>query len=215
VLLWTTTASVLWLFACPERFFLAYPSFIVYGFMWTLVQLLQFTFMLKMAPAGRRTYYISTYYATTHILTLVGPFLGGRLLTELPDVLGTFLGQPLTRFHAVLIGSLALCLATLFILRRVSEPHEGSLRDMVRHMGSRAEFNPFLMLAAAYQGLFGGRVFETALRDARRTFRRQTGILADVGQELAQSSWRTLQLPFRKREEDVAEAADDVERRRQ
>jgi hypothetical protein len=207
VALWTTTASIIWLFACPERAYLAYPSFVVYGFMWTLIQLLQFTFMLKMAPAGHRTYYISTYYATTYVLTALGPFLGGRLLTRLPDVLWTFLDQPFTRFHAVLIGSLVFCLATLFILRRVSEPQEGSLREMVRHMGGRAEFNPFLMLAAAYQGLFGGRVFETALREARRTFRRQTGALADVGQELAQSGWRALNQPFRKR--DDAEAGDN------
>ncbi|MBN2369791.1 MAG: MFS transporter [Vicinamibacteria bacterium] len=209
VILWTTTASILWLFACPERAYLAYPSFIVYGFMWTLMQLLQFTFMLKMVPAGSRAHYISTYYATTYVLTLLGPFLGGRLLASLPDVLGTLFDQPLTRYHAVLVGSLVMCLATVFILRIVSEPRAGSLREMVRHMSSRTEFNPFLMLAAAFQGLFGGRVFETALREARRTFRRQAGALAGVGQELMEGSWRALRQPFRKRDDDADTPVSD------
>ncbi len=198
IALWTAVASLLWLFTGPSLRLLAYPSFLVYGFMWTLFQLLQFTFMLKMAPPGKRTYYISTYYAVTFFLTALGPFAGGWLLKSLPDSLGRLLGQPLTRYHVVLVGSPLLCLATLLILRRVNEPQAGSVREMVRHMRSRSEINPLLMMVSVAQELFGGRALETILRESRRAWRKQTNVLAGVGEELAQESWRALRRPFRR-----------------
>jgi hypothetical protein len=198
VAVWATTASLLWLLTGPERRLLAYPSFFIYGFMWTLIQLLQLTFMLKMAPAGRRTYFISTYYASTYLLTFLGPFAGGWLLRALPSDCGHLLGLPLTRYHLVFVGSLVLCLATLPILRRVVEPQAGSLRAMVRHMSSSAELNPFLMLVTLAQQLFGGRAFETLVRESKRTLRKQGVVLADVGEELAQESWRALRRPFQR-----------------
>jgi hypothetical protein len=195
---WCLVASLLWLFTGPSLRLLAYPSFVIYGFMWTLFQLLQFTFMLKMAPPGRRTYFISTFYATTFFLTSLGPVAGGWLLRSLPESVGTLLGQPLTRYHVVLVGSLLLCLATLLILRRVIEPEAGSVREMVRHMRSSAELNPLLMFVSLAQQLFGGRAIETFVRESRRALRKQSNVLADVGEELAQESWRALRRPFRK-----------------
>jgi MFS family permease len=195
---WTLSAGLLWFFTGPEWRLLAYPSFIVYGFMWTLFQLLQFNFMLKMAPASHRTYFISTFYATTYLLTFFGPFAGGWLLRWLPGACGTLLGRPLTSYHVVLVGSLALCLATIPILRRVVEPAAASVREMVRHMRSSAELNPVLMLVSLAQELFGGRAFETILRESKRALRKQGSALADVGEELAQESWRALRRPFQK-----------------
>jgi hypothetical protein len=202
VLLWTTSASLLWLLTGPRWPFLAYAGFAIYGFMWALFQLLQFTLMINLAPAAHRTYYISTYYASTYLLTFLGPFLGGYLLGRLPAAWGQLFGQPLTRYHVVFVGSLLLCLATLPLLRRVVEPTTGSLRDVVRHMRRSADINPFLMLVSVAQVLFGGRAIEILVRQSRRTMRRQAGLLADVGEELAQGSWRALSRPFRRESDE-------------
>ncbi len=201
VILWTCVASGLWLFTGPATRLLAYPSYIVYGFMWALLQLLQLTFMIKMAPATHRTYYISTYYAATYLLTFFGPFLGGRLLTVLPHDVGRFLGQPLTSYHVVLVGSLVLCLVSVALLRRVREPAASSLADVVRHMGRSPETNPALLAVSIAQQLFGGRGVETLWRQSRRALRKQGSALADVGEELAQESWKALSRPFRRQDD--------------
>jgi hypothetical protein len=198
VMLWTTSASLLWLLTGPRWPLLAYAGFVVYGFMWALFQLLQLTMMINLAPAAHRTYYISTFYASTYLLTFLGPFLGGYLLERLPLVWGQLFGQPLTRYHIVFVGSLLLCLATLPLLRRVVEPTTGSLRDVMRHMRTSAEINPFLMLVSVAQILFGGRAIEILVRQSRRAMRRHANALADVGEELAQGSWRALSRPFRR-----------------
>lgn len=198
VILWTTSASLLWLLTGPRWSFLVYASFVIYGFMWALFQLLQFTLMINIAPPAHRTHYISTYYACTYLLTFLGPFLGGYLLERLPPSWGRLFGQPLTRYHAVFVGSLLLCLATLPLLRRVVEPTTGSLRDVMRHMRTSAEINPFLMLVSVAQILFGGRAIEILARQSRRAMRRQANVLLDVAEELAQGSWRALSRPFRR-----------------
>jgi hypothetical protein len=200
-ILWTCMAGGLWLFTGPGTRLLVYPSYIVYGFMWALLQILQLTFMLKLAPAAFRTYYISTYYAVTYLLMFFGPFLGGRLLTALPNEVGHLLGRPLTRYHVVLVGSLLLCLACVVLLRRVREPAASSMREMVRHMGRSVETNPALLAVSVAQELFGGRGLETLLRESRRTLRKQGNLLADVGEELAQESWKALSRPFRRSDE--------------
>jgi hypothetical protein len=206
VALWAVTGAALWLLTGPETRLLAYPGYLVYGFMWTLVQLLQFTFMIKMAPDVHRTHYISTYYAFTYLLTFMGPFLGGALLGRLPPETGRVLGRPLTPYHVVLVGSLVLCAATLLLLRRVHEPASGSLREMVRHMTRSVETNPVLLLVSVAQELFGGRAFATVLRQSRRALHRQTNLLGAVGEELAEESLRALRYPFRPAERPVAGA---------
>ena len=174
--------------------------------MWTLVQLLQFTFMIKMAPDAHRTHYISTYYAVTYLLTFMGPFLGGALLGRLPQETGRVLGRALTPYHVVLVGSLLLCAATLPLLRRVHEPAAGSLRDMVRHMTRSVDTNPVLLLVSVAQELFGGRAFATVVRESRRALHRQTNLLGEVGEELAEESLRALRYPFRPADRPVASA---------
>jgi len=192
ILAWTTSSAILWLLMAPGRAFLAYPAYAVYGFMWALFQLLQLTFIMKMAPAAQRTHYFSTFYAVTYLFTFIGPFLGGTLLGRLPRSWGTLFGQPLTRYHVVFAGSLALCLATVAILKRVREPAAGSLRDVVRAMRSSAQFNPLLMLVSVAEQLFGGRAIAVMLSQSKRALRRQRRALTDVGEELAQGSYRAI-----------------------
>ena len=210
VILWTCLGGALWLFTGPATPWLVYPSYIVYGFMWALLQILQLTFMLKMAPAAHRTYYISTYYAVTYLLMFFGPFLGGYLLTFLPREVGQLFGQSLTRYHVVLVGSLTLCLACVALLRRVREPASSSLRQVVRHMRRSTETNPALLAVSIAQELFGGRGFETLWRESRRTLRKQANVLTDVGEELAHESWKALRRPFQRPEDAAAAAGADA-----
>jgi MFS family permease len=198
--LWTLLAAGLWLVTGTQWRSGVYPSFVVYGFMWTLFQLLQFNFMLKMAPRTHPTSFISTFFATTYLFWLLGPILGGHVLAHLPEVCGHPLGAPLTRFHVVFVGSMALCLATLLlILRRVHEPDAASVRDLARHLRSSADANPLLFLVSAAQELFGQRAIESLLRRSRHHVRRQTMALADIGADLAGEGWRTLRRPLHQR----------------
>jgi len=164
--------------------------------MLALCQLLQFNMMLKLPPAEHRTQYISAFYAVTNAFTAVGPLLGGILLTRLPDQWGRLFGQPLTRYHFLIVGSLVLCFASLGILRRVREQSEGSLRDLLRHVGTSPEHNPLLMLLSAAQGLLDGRALELLIHGSRRTLRRQSNILTEVLHELGQELWRVLRTPI-------------------
>jgi MFS family permease len=196
VSIWTLAGTAVWLMVGPAHRWLVFVAFALHGFMLALCQLLQFNMMLKLPPAEHRTQYISAFYAVTNAFTAVGPLLGGILLTRLPDQWGRLFGQPLTRYHFLIVGSLVLCFASLGILRRVREQSEGSLRDLLRHVGTSPEHNPLLMLLSAAQGLLDGRALELLIHGSRRTLRRQSNILTEVLHELGQELWRVLRTPI-------------------
>jgi hypothetical protein len=196
VSMWSLAGTLIWVLVGPAHRWLVFVAFLLHGFMWALCQLLQFNLMLKLPPAEHRTQYISAYYAVTNALTALGPLLGGSLLTRLPDQCGRLFGQPFTRYHVLIVGSMVLCFASLGILLRVREQSEGSLRELLRHVGASPELNPLLMLLSAAQGLFDGRAVEFLIHGSRRTLRRQSNILSQVLEELTQELWRVLRTRF-------------------
>ena len=115
------------------------------------------------------------------------------VIPDLPENLGTFFGQPFTRYHLVISGSIALCLLTLLILRAVREPAAKSMRDLVNVMWHMREFNPMLAATTVAQYVFTPRGLSQLARSSLRTLRRHSGVLGDVGEELVEGGWKALQ----------------------
>jgi MFS family permease len=155
--------------------------------------------MIKMVPAENRAHYLSVYFSFTNLLVALGPVLGGVVLRQLPENLGTLFGQPFTRYHIVICGSIALCLLTLFILRAVREPAAKSMRDLVNVMWHMREFNPMLAATTVAEYVFTPRGLSKLARNSLRTLRRHGGVLGDVGEELVEGGRRVLK-PVRAKE---------------
>jgi MFS family permease len=192
-LTWLTLAGVSWLFASPAHHAHLYVTYFVTGFMLAGFQNMgQFNLMIKMVPAENRAHYLSVYFSFTNLLIALGPVTGGLVLRHLPERLGTVFGQPFTRYHLVIGGSIALCLLTLLILRAVREPAAKSMRDLVNVMWHMREFNPMLAATTVAEYVFTPRGLSKLARSSLRTLRRHTGVLGDVGEELVESGRRVL-----------------------
>ena len=200
-LTWLTFAGVSWLFSSRSHHAHLYAAYFVTGFMLAgFQQVGQFNLMIKMVPAENRAHYLSVYFSFTNLLVALGPATGGLILRRLPDQLGTFLGQPFTRYHLVIVGSIACCLLTLLILRALREPAAKSLRDLVNVMWHMREFNPMLAASTVAQYVFTPRGLGKLARSSLRTLRRQTGVIGDVGEELVEEGLRVIKSPREKKE---------------
>jgi hypothetical protein len=134
-------------------------------------------------------------------MTALGPLIGGNILMSLPHDIGTLLGEPILRFHAVFVGSLALCWLATHALQQMQEPAERSVAELVRVMRRMREFNPVLGLVALAEMVFTPRRLTLFASDSLRSLRRQTADIADIGEELAGASLGALRrrlLPRRK-----------------
>lgn len=190
--LWVASALPSWLLVGPARHAHLYLNFFLVGAFTAGFQLCQFNLMVKMGPARNRSPFISVFLAVTSLFTAMGPLLGGRVLAWLPRDFGTFLGQPILKYHVLFAASLALCLLTLHVLQLMKEPAERPLRELVRVMRSMREFNPILGVAAVAELVFTPRRLTRFASESLRNLRRQTADIADVGEELADASLRAL-----------------------
>jgi MFS family permease len=199
-LTWLMFAAASWLFSSELHFKHLYITYFITGFMLAgFQQVGQFNLMIKMVPAENRAHYLSVYFSFTNLLVALGPVLGGVVLRQLPENLGTLFGQPFTRYHIVICGSIALCLLTLFILRAVREPAAKSMRDLVNVMWHMREFNPMLAATTVAEYVFTPRGLSKLARNSLRTLRRHGGVLGDVGEELVEGGRRALK-PVRAKE---------------
>jgi MFS family permease len=199
-LTWLLFAAVSWLFSSPEHHGHLYANYFVTGFMMAgFQQIGQFNLMIKMVPAENKAHYISVYFSFTNMLIALGPLLGGVILKQLPADAGILFGQHLTRYHVLIVGSLALCLLTLHLLQFVREPAERPIRELVLVMRNMREFNPVLGLSTLAQFMFTPRGLSRLAHVSVRTLRRQTLAVSEVGEELVQGGWRALREPFRAR----------------
>jgi MFS family permease len=198
-LTWLTFAGAAWLLASRIHYTHLYATYFVTGFMLAgFQQVGQFNLMIKMVPAENRAHYLSVYFSFTNLLVAMGPLLGGAVLRQLPDRLGTLFGQPFTRYHAVICGSIAVCLLTLWILRAVREPAAKSMRDLVNVMWHMREFNPMLAATTVAEYVFTPRGLSKLARSSLRTLRRHTGVIGDVSEELMDEGLRVLKPAPRK-----------------
>jgi MFS family permease len=198
---WCVVALASWALAGPQRYLHLYLMYFLVGITTAGFQLCQFNLMVKMIPTRSKAPYISVFLAVTSLLTAAGPILGGKILMLIPHEFGTFLGQPILRFHVVFLGSLVLCLLTTHLLQQMREPAERPLRELVRVMRNMREFNPALGLMSVVQVLFTPRRLTKFAEESLRTLRRQTADLTEVGEELFGHGWRRLKQPF-SREDD-------------
>ena len=160
-------------------------------------QLGQFNLMIKMVPPENKAHYISVYFSFTNMLIALGPLLGGFILHALPADAGNLFGQPLTRYHVLFVGSLALCLITLHLLQSVQEPAERSVKELVKVMRNMREFNPVLGVATIAEYMFTPRGLSKLAHFSVRTLRRQSNVVSDVGEELVEEGWRAIQQPLK------------------
>ncbi len=196
-LAWLTLAGGSWFFSSPVRFAHLYVAYFITGFMLAgFQQVGQFNLMIKMVPAEDRAHYLAVYFSFTNLLVALGPLTGGLVLRHLPEQLGTVFGQPFTRYHAVICGSIALCLLTLLILRVVREPAAKSMGDLVKVMWHMREFNPMLAASTVAEYVFTPRGLSKLARSSLRTWRRHTGVIGDVGEELVEGGVRVLKKPL-------------------
>lgn len=197
-LLWLIFAAVSWLLSGPKHHNHLYVTYFVTGFMMAgFQQLGQFNLMIKMVPPQNTSHYISVYLSFTNMLIALGPLVGGLILNALPPDAGSLFGQPLTRFHVLIVGSLALCLLTLHLLQTVREPAERSVRELVLVMRKMREFNPMLGAATLAQYMFTPRGLIRLANVSIRTLRRQTNVVSDVGEELVEEGWRAIKQPLK------------------
>ena len=198
-LLWLVLAAVSWLFSGAGHYRHLYLTYFITGFMTAgFQQIGQFNLMIKMVPAENRTHYISVYFSFTNMLIALGPIIGGAILQRLPADAGNLFGQPLNRYHILIVGSLLLCVLMLHLLQTVREPAERSVRELVKVMANMREFNPLLGLSTLAQFMFTPRGLSRFAHASVRTLRRQTSAVAEVGEELVEGGWRALREPFRK-----------------
>jgi MFS family permease len=195
-LLWLTFAAASWVFAGPARHGHLYVTYFLTGFMLAGFQNVgQFNLMIKMVPAENRAHYLSVYFSFTNLLVALGPLTGGFILRTLPEQLGTLAGQPITRYHLAIVGSIICCLLCLLILRAVREPAARSMRDLVNVMWHMREFNPMLAATTVAEYFFTPRGLGKLARSSLRTLRRHTGVIGDVGEELVEGGRRVLKVP--------------------
>ncbi len=196
-LIWLVTAMICWLFSGPQRYGHLYVNYFLTGFMMAgFQQIGQFNLMIKMVPPENKAHYISVYFSFTNMLLALGPVLGGILLKDLPSTAGTWMGQPLTQYHLLIVGSLALCLVSLHLLQTLREPAERSVRELVLVMREMREFNPFLGLATLAHFMFTPRGLSRLAHFSVRTLRRQKSAVSDVGGELVEGGLRAIKQPF-------------------
>lgn len=168
-------------------------------------QLGQFNLMIKMVPPENKAHYISVYFSFTNMLIALGPVLGGVILHDLPADAGNLFGQPLTRYHVLIVGSLVLCLLSLHLLQLVREPAERPVKELVEVMRSMREFNPVLGIATLAEYMFTPRGLSRLAHFSVRTLRRQSNVMSDVGEELVGEGWRAIRQPlkaFKNRDEE-------------
>lgn len=192
-LCWLVFALASWLVAGPVHHGHLYVTYFISGFMLAGFQNVgQFNLMIKMVPAENRAHYLSVFFSFTNLLVALGPVTGGMVLRMLPEQIGVLWGQPITRYHVVIAGSIALSLLTLLILRSVREPAARSMRDLVNVMWHMREFNPMLAATTMAQYFFTPRGLTQLARSSLRTLRRHTGVIGDVGEELVDGGRRVL-----------------------
>jgi MFS family permease len=197
-LVWLLTAAVSWLLSSPRHYGHLYLNYFVTGFMMAgFQQLGQFNLMIKMVPPQNKAHYISVYFSFTNMLIALGPLLGGFILNGLPADAGNLFGIPLTRYHVLIVGSLALCLLTLHLLQTVREPAERSVRELVLVMRNMREFNPVLGLATLAEFMFTPRGLSRLAHFSVRTLRRHTSAVSEVGEELVEEGWRAIKQPLK------------------
>ena len=201
--LWAVVSIVSWSFAGPHHYLHLFVNYFLVGGATAGFQLCQFNLMVKMVPTRSKAPYISMFLAITSLLTALGPILGGKILMALPNDLGSFLGQPILRFHVLFLCSLLLCLLTIHVLQLMKEPAERPLRELVRVMRTMREFNPVVGLVCVAQVMFTPRRLSRFAEESLRAFRRQTADLTEVGEELVDYSWRTLKQPFSRDDPNV------------
>jgi len=197
-LIWLLVAAVSWLFCGPSHYGHLYGTYFITGFMMAgFQQIGQFNLMIKMVPPENKAHYISVYFSFTNGLIAAGPLLGGVLLHSLPEQAGNLFGLPLTRYHVLIVGSLALCLLSLHLLQTVREPAERSVKDLVRVMRNMREFNPVLGVSTLAEYMFTPRGLSRLAHFSVRTLRRQTNVVSDVGEELVEEGWRAVKRPLK------------------
>lgn len=200
-LIWLTTATVSWLFSGPSRYSHLYLNYFVTGFMFSGFELCQFAVMIKMVPSTHKTHYISVYLSLTRMFWSLGPPLGAWILNRLPPELGTWMGQPLTNYHVIFVGSLVCCIMILNLLHTVSEPAERPARELMAVMSNMREFNPLLGLSSLAYYMFTPRGLSRLAHVSVRTLKRQTSAMTEVGEDLVEEGLRALRQPFEKEAE--------------
>jgi MFS family permease len=206
---WLLFAAVSWLLSGPRHYGHLYVNYFITGFMMAgFQQIGQFNLMIKMVPPENKAHYISVYFSFTNMLVAAGPLLGGVILHSLPEDAGNLFGLPLTRYHVLIVCSLALCLLTLHLLQMLREPAERPVKELVLVMRNMREFNPVLGITTLAEYMFTPRGLSRLAHYSVRTLRRQTSAMSDVGEELVEEGWRAVKRPLkvlRNKEENVGE----------
>jgi len=196
--IWLLVAAASWLFSSPTHYVHLYANYFITGFMMAgFQQLGQFNLMIKMVPPANKAHYISVYFAFTNMLIAVGPLLGGIILHGLPKSAGNLFGQPITHYHVLIVGSLALCLLSLHLLQFVREPAERTVRELVMVMRNMREFNPVLGLSTLAEFMFTPRGLSRLAHVSVRTLRRQSNVMSEVGEELVEGGLRAIKEPLK------------------
>jgi len=125
LLLWET-ANYTWAFLTPATTWILYPLWAWGGFMSAGFHLGAFGLLLKLIDPAVKTAAISLHVAVTSIATAIGPILAGLVLAAVSAADG----DVLLTFRILFAAKTTLFLATVLILRHLSEPRAARLTDL-------------------------------------------------------------------------------------
>lgn len=105
------------------------------GLFWAGVGLAQFNLLIRLSPPEKTPVYVATMAAVTGLSGGIAPLLGSALMSALSGWHGKFLGIPFANFHVTFFVAAVLRLMSLLLLRRVTDGHSVSTRDVLHQIG--------------------------------------------------------------------------------
>lgn len=131
-----------WLFLNPNNY---YAPLIVFHFLagisWAGYTLASYNLLLKLSPIEHNSIYLSLFNSFTGVSTTLAPIVGG-LLAFLFEKLN--IGKLIYPLFVVFIVSTVLRYSSITLLRRVKEPQEASLLEVLRVLRSARGFNTLM-----------------------------------------------------------------------
>ncbi len=126
-----------WLALGPDSLVLPLLLYAVGGGFWAGINLCSSNLLLRIAPGQSRPLYFSAYAVLGGIGSAAAPLLAGALLkTAGNDAPLPLLGHEILPIQALFVASGVLRTLSLLLLRRVQEPEEASIGQVVRVLRS-------------------------------------------------------------------------------
>jgi MFS family permease len=128
----------MWVMVRPDDLFLPIIIQVIGGGFWSGVNLCLHNMNLRISPRESRVWFISVYNIVAGLGAAVAPVIAGALLSVLPNQLPGPGGRMILPLHYLFMASTLLRVVSLFMFRRVHEPQEATVRELLTLFGRSA-----------------------------------------------------------------------------